>query len=330
MIAEFSSLIELSAALYLTISLDDLLLKRFWTPNYRKEIETKLGKIKELPSIAGRVVVSKADTMSYEEENKSRKRGALLFSLTVFLLLVSGFEEQFVTGMNELYSSAVGTMVLLFLVVYMLDGVLLRSWWGVLVFSIAIPLGCLLGGMVVTKSSPKVVSFLNVHQFDEILLMALLPVALLAPILWQLFRNWLYSRYYLDYLVKESRIKAEEYHTAVNCDPKKGHRMTNVEKVYQDAVGVALASGNQDRLIKPFLDILQSQLSQIEYVPTIIPLIKYSFSITKKPRLSNKRFNKLYTEYSNMQKPPKLDVFCKEKGIDYDLFHSMYLQRRKG
>lgn len=51
MISDFSSLIELFAAIYLTISLDDLLLRRFWTPDYKKKLESEFEKIK-MPEMA--------------------------------------------------------------------------------------------------------------------------------------------------------------------------------------------------------------------------------------------------------------------------------------
>ena len=45
MISNFSSLIELFAAICLTISLDDLLLRRFWTPDYEDKVKKEFANI---------------------------------------------------------------------------------------------------------------------------------------------------------------------------------------------------------------------------------------------------------------------------------------------
>ena len=66
MISDFSSLIELFAAIYLTISLDDLLLRRFWTPDYKKKLESEFEKIK-MPEMAKKTIIKRTeDYSSYE------------------------------------------------------------------------------------------------------------------------------------------------------------------------------------------------------------------------------------------------------------------------
>ena len=326
MIAEFSSLIELSAALYLTISLDDLLLKRFWTPDYGAQVQNEFKKI-QMPNIAKRATIDNANNLSTIEDNRSRKRGGLLFSLTVILLIISGFEEQIRGDVDAISASVEGTMICMFLLVYAFDNLFIRNWWHVLLFALFIPGSCLIIGQGVIALSPGFIASLESTEFDEKALRTVMLIALLAPVLWQLLRNWVYSKYYLQYIIGETKKKAGDYDAAIKCD---GHNLTDIAPQYLNVVGDTFAAGDRDRPITPFLNVLQDELSGIEYVPSIIPLIRYSFNLYKKPRLPKRKFEQYYVEYSQMQHPPKLEVFCRQRGIDYKSFRVLFKKRRYG
>ena len=156
-----------------------------------------------------------------------------------------------------------------------------------------------------------------------------LVFCLVFPVIWQLFRNWIYSRYYLEYILDQVIFKANEYNKALNCDPKKGHRVSGVAPVYLDAVGDAIASGKGDRLVKPFTDILQREMSTIEYVPSLLPLSKYSFKSYQDSHYSKKKLKKYYDMYNATQPHPKMEQFCTDNGIRYDLFHAYHIKQIK-
>lgn len=327
MIANFSSLIELFAAIYLTISLDDLLLRRFWTPDYEKKVTEEFEKIK-MPDLAKRPTIQNAAQLSVDVEKRSRKRGGLMFGLTVSLLIIIGFEEYFVS--LDLFCRA--SLLLLLIsgisLVYIFDYFFLKSWWSLLWVTLLMPL--FIG--VIAFVLPHFSICAKMNESDSggslvIVVKIVLVLALILPVVWQLFRNWMYTRYYLQYIIDQTSVKAKEYYMALRCDPSKGHKMSEIAQPYLNAVGKAVAAGNGDRPIKPFLDILQKELSKIEYVPTLYPLLKYSSQSYKKKHLSRRRLKKLYTKYKCYPKLPSMEKFCEDEKINYEAFKAYHLEQ---
>ncbi len=328
MISEFASFIELFAAIYLTISLDDLLLRRFWTPDYAKRLERGLESI-SIPNLAKRPTLSSAVASSKKEENRSRKRGALMFALMVLLLIIIGYEETISQigqiGQAFLYLS----LFVLTLIIYVFDFFFLRKWLGVLCAVIFLSLFviivcCFLPSVsfykaIANRESPLLVSYAK----------ASLVFTLVFPVFWQLLRNRIYTHYYLSYILGEVNDKANEYNNALMFDTKKGHKMSKVATPYLDVTGQAIASGDGDRPIKPFLDVLLGELSRIVYVPSLFPLLKYSYKTFRDGHYPKRKLKKYYKEYTSRNPLPKMEKFCEEKGIDYNAFHDFHIRRIK-
>ena len=328
MISNFSSLIELFAAIYLTISLDDLLLRRFWTPDYEDKVKKEFANIK-MPEIAKRPTYNSTGEYSTIEDGRSRKRGGLMFGYSMILLIIVGFEDYFKplgdlgqAGLLILFIGAV-------LVVYLFDGFFLKSWWGVLRATIWIPVS--IGLIVVVLSQLECYKPLAQEKYGCLVLIAqiLLVIALILPVIWQLIRNWLYTRYYLNYVTDQAREKAADYNAALACDPKKGHKVADVASVYHDAIVQAVAAGDGDRIITPFLDILKAELRQIEYVPSLLPLLRYSWNYNKKHNPSERKLKKLYKQHKDCTPIPKMEKFCKDNDIDLAVFRA-YHQKQIG
>ena len=209
MISDFSSLIELFAAIYLTISLDDLLLRRFWTPDYEKTVNTEFASIK-MPEIAKRPIIKTTGEYSAYEEKRSRKRGGLMFGLTVMLLIMIGFNEYF----SPLGQFGKATLLIVFLfielIIYVFDKSCLKSWWSVLCSSILIPV--ILGITALTLPETDSYKRLAEDSYEVLVLIAkiFMVATLVLPVIWQLIRNWLYSHYYLNYIADQTRVKAKE------------------------------------------------------------------------------------------------------------------------
>ena len=323
MISDFSSLIELFAAIYLTISLDDLLLRRFWTPDYEKTVNTEFAKIK-MPDIAKRPIIKTTGEYSAYEEKRSRKRGGLMFGLTVMLLIMIGFNEYlFPLGQ---FGKAIMLIVFLFteLIIYIFDKSCLKSWWSVLFSSILIP--AILGITALTLPETDHYKQLAEDNYGVLVLIAkiFMVATLVLPVIWQLIRNWLYSRYYLNYIVEQTWVKAKEYDTALRCDPKRGNKIADVALPYHDAVLEAVAAGDGDRVITPFLKVLESELKSIEFVPSLLPLIRYSFYYNKKYNPSTRRLRFLYNKYKKKSPMPKMEKFCEDHCIDTNVFRAYH------
>lgn len=328
MISGFASFIELFSAIYLTISLDDLLLRRFWTPDYAKRLELGLRSI-TMPELVKRPTVTAAADSSKREESRSRKRGMLLFALTVQLLIIIGCEDTLLNigqiGLSCLYC----LLFLLTLIFYVFDDLFLKTWKRVLLsvvfLSMFIVFYCYflpLIGLYKPYIDERIPLMNTVAKVAMIF-------TLLTPVLWQLIRNRIYTHYYLLYILNVVNEKAKEYSEALAFDTKKGHKMSDVAKPYLDVTGQAIASGDEDRSIKPFLDVLQRELSSITYVPSLLLLVKYSYKTYAESHYSKHKLDRLYKLYMSKKPLPKMEKFCEEEGIDYNALHGYHLRKLK-
>lgn len=322
MISELSSYIELFAAVYLTISLDDMLLKRFWTPDYKKEMESAFSNI-NMPELAKKQVFEKAQEISTIEEKRSRKRGVIMFCLSVLLLTIVGFESS----ISTIYGSCTEVLLTISLIVlsvllFLLDGCFLKTGWNVISQVILLPLLSLLSCYILGKITVLNESINNNSTFWEFMVKSLIYLSLLIPVLWQLFRNWIYTKFYLLYIVEQTSIKADEYNYAINYDQSKGDKMTKVSKLYMNFVAEKIAQGNQDRPITEFYKTLLNDLITVDYLPNSIPLIIYSRKMHRKYFPSNCKLKRLSKKYASLQKKPTLEEFCKENNVDCQCFKS--------
>lgn len=328
MISDFASFIELFSAIYLTISLDDLLLRRFWTPDYAKKLRNGLESI-SMPDIAKRPTVNAAAESYVKEEKRSRRRGTLMFSLTVLLLIVIGYENTISqigqVGQAGIYS----TLFLLTLVIYVFDEVFMKTWWRVLLSAGFLSLFVYVVYHIlpnidaikpyINGNCPVMASFAK----------AFLVFTLVFPVFWQLLRNRIYTHYYLSYILSEVSDRAKDYNDALAFDTRKGHKMSSVAKPYLDVTGQAISSGDGDRPIKPYLDVLQTELSSIVYIPSLLPLIKYSYKTYKRSHYSKRQLDKYYKLYKSRSPLPKMEKFCVEEGINFKALHDYHLHKIK-
>lgn len=325
MISDFSPLIELFAAIYLTITVDDLLFRRFWTPDYAKKLEKEMEQIK-MPAMAKRSTIEKASCLSSLEENRSRKRGAIMFGLSVILLVVIGFEEYFKPLGDIGQAGLLALLVLVVLIIYFFDDFLLKSWWSVLISVIIVPLSIGTAAIALPNISGYEVFAKEEHAGYILATRLFLVCSLILPVLWQLFRNWIYTRYYLGYIIGQTKDKAKDYNEALRYDHTK-QKVKDVALEYHDAVLQVVAAGSGDRQITPFLDILKENLAKIEFVPTIWPLLKDSYRSYKKNHVGRRKLKKLYKKYQTILPAPKMEKFCGDEGISFEKFKSYHLKQ---
>lgn len=322
MIGELSSFIELFAAVYLTISLDDLLLKRFWTPDYKNKMEESFKQIK-MPELAKKQSLKNTEGISALEETRSRKRGIILFCFSVSLLILIGLESGLSIKGKNYESVGIVLAAFLYLCVFTFDGFCLKTGWRVLIFGLSVPVLAILC-LVLLGRKVEMSAYLDSSSdvwftYAKIIII----LTLVTPVLWQLFRNWIYTRYYLLYVVEQTTMKAEEYDYAVNFNTQKGDKMTMVAKPYMDHVAISISQNDQDRDITPLLSTFLNELANVNYIPSIIPLMKSSFLMHKKYFPSKWRLRRLQTKYDSLgksSKKPSLELFCKENGVSLSLF----------
>ena len=317
---DLSSFIELFAAIYLTISLDDMLLKLFWTPDYKQQMEAAFSLI-NLPDIAKKRSFDRASSISSTEESRSRKRGVVMFSLCVLLLAIIGLEAVIPVLQTDALYVGILIMVALYLMAFSFDDLFLKSGWRVILVDVCAPVFSVGAVLILYFCNPFSVFSPDSNNTEgirtwELITKVVVVVFLILPVIWQLFRNWLYTRFYLLYIVEETSIKSKEYNYAIHFDPKRGDKMTMVAKSYQNFVAENIVQGEQDRQITPFMNMLMGEIDQLEFMPGIAPLIRHSFMMHRKYYPSKCRLKRLSGSYDSQMKKNTLDEFCQINNVD--------------
>ena len=94
MISQFSSFIEFLAAIYVSMSLDNDFCKRFWTPDFFKEIDNVFGDFQIENKLVYDKIKGSIKDKSENIQNSSLKRGGFMLGFCVFLLIYIGFEDE--------------------------------------------------------------------------------------------------------------------------------------------------------------------------------------------------------------------------------------------
>ncbi len=261
--SSFSSLIEFVAAIYVTMSLDTLFSKSFWTPDYVKKVERTLNAV----GIPSALITKLSEVISATSANEQRKGsllGMMMLMYSVSLLICIGFEPTQIHNDASVigYNNAIT-----------LSAIIIFAWFVILSFcknfSFKIIL-CVYGITVVIS----LVSYLllNIVAYINTPIQGIIVVgALLFPIIIQLFRNWLYSTIYLKYMEQKVGGCYEKYAKAVDFN---GEEITSIDTKYQNAVHAAMISkDSQDKRIGDFVRILEDDVSQYVKVPSAYLLL---------------------------------------------------------
>lgn len=230
MISEFSSLLEFYAAIYVSMCLDNEVCKRFWSPDYYRNIEANL----KMYPFSNQTTffdnfISDIITVREELELCSRRKGAYLLSVCVLFLMYIGFEDDW-SGLDNI-NEAICITLILTLVVSLLYKTLLRKWKSVLFWLV---LQCvvvmIIGEIPALREEPF---FCGISEALERNVKPIFLFSISFPILFQLFENWLYSGIYRSYISYNIQ---QEYNTYESS--KKGIEQgikESIDKAYLQA-----------------------------------------------------------------------------------------------
>lgn len=316
MIGSLSSFIELFAAIYLTITLDDLLLKRFWTPDYTLEMENAISGIK-LPNIAKNDVLKMSRSILQDEDKRSRRRGGLMFYSAVLMLILIGFESG-----SKGYSTVEGVTLILYSlfisISYIFDEIFLRSTLKVIISIIVSTILAVFFGLSVSCCDKLACLSTIVPKLSNLVKFIIIAF-LILPVLWQLLRNLIYTRFYLRYIVYVIDKKAKEYNYAVEYDRSKGSQMSLVARPYMDIVADKIATSDRDRTITPFFNVLKAELLSVDYSPNIANLFRSSIRIHRRMCPTKRTLDRLCKKYNSSSRITIKD-FCEEHNVDINVF----------
>lgn len=95
MMNELNTIVQFLSAIYLTITIDSLMFKRFWTPNLYGIVSEELKKYDfALSSPVRQQLLSVIKGYGNEVDEKSRRRGSYFLALCITMLFVFSIETS--------------------------------------------------------------------------------------------------------------------------------------------------------------------------------------------------------------------------------------------
>lgn len=168
-------------------------------------------------------------------------------------------------------------------------------------------------------------------------------VTISLPIIVQMLRNWLYSHLYLKYVESHIYKCMNEYNAARAF--KTGDDISEIAVIYHNAVNHKVSNfKKEDEFIRDVSVIVSNEITKETKMPSLSLLVKTYFSRNKielvqlveqdysamlsesvggsigKHSNESEMYEKYHQEYIHTNPIPKMDKFCKDKGIDYQKF----------
>ncbi len=192
LLSHFSSFIEIIAAVYISMCIDDVL-KGFWTTKYYKDLEDVLKKyyLENHDNFINRIVESnkkKAESIAMYMKN----RAIFFFILCMIILYLSGFEESKIQDVLPLVQETMLITVVFSFILMFFNRFFFASKARTAV------------GIILVVLLSTLTSLANYYWFGIYIPSAyvvhVVLLFLISPVLWQAFVCWTYSGPYRDYI----------------------------------------------------------------------------------------------------------------------------------
>lgn len=272
MISNLSSLIQLFATIYLTMSLDNEFLVHFWAPNYFTKIDEAFESF-DLPQEAKQVAISSTTPIAKSFEKRMMKRGIFMFVISVFLLIIIGFEKGLVahTGYLGLSCSYI-LFAIITICFFFYDRVFLEGpLYGYSRVSFFLAFYVFL--ILLVPYSAWYGSFWMQFSFEfKVVAKVLIVIAIVLPVIWQLFVNWLYSYYFSTYVIPKLSKEVDEYKKALRFDVIHDD-VKDLKTCYQELIIQRLTAQSEDLSIELFLKEFKNEVSKIDFYPVYPKLL---------------------------------------------------------
>lgn len=267
MISNFSPLLEVFAAIYFTIGFDNIILKRFWNPDFYNIINKTLIDL-NTPSIIVDKIRDELSGVAHKEDIQSRRRGRFLLVILICLFVVIAYENTLLKTDNFNISLSISLTIALLVVIF--DSFCLKRLRRMLLSIMIVFLSFILVYKYCTDFPDNFCSII-----DTIMPLILL-ITTIGPAAWQLMRNYMYTTVYSSYLKKNLAEEIDHYNTAYEVDKTDG----DINKVHKDYRNILYKSAKKhddtiDDLLSDLLDVLSSKLSIAIKIPSIYKILWY-------------------------------------------------------
>lgn len=289
MLSNYSSFLELLAGVYFSMCLDNVLTQKIWTVDYfaafRRSLEgmTFGGNT----SIATEVVDNNRDLISMMQA-KLTKKSVYMLAFISLMLLSCGFEADKgnCTTVSNVYLFVLVETIAVSIVL-LFSNYIFGTWKRTWVATI-IPLTV----CAILSIIPTVVNIFNSTlciPTRSIVYFVLFVV--IYPILWQIFKVWVYKSLFFDYVNCEMIKVRNEYETVLSII-ENGGDTTKLPKEYGEILQhntIKLkkekAQKAIDSSISAYSELLQSKLRKIGYETSLFTVFLSSFK--RKPKVED-------------------------------------------
>lgn len=332
MISEMSELVGFIGAIYFTMTVDNLLFKRFWTPDLYGLIKTSLKKFDfTLSTPLKESLLLSVQSNSKAVEMRARYRGAYFLCFSIFLLIYGSFESSI--------DYTVGYVILLLFIIVIS---ILISIFGIfnwtrlkdLIVSISIlPIIYMIGYCVISIDSVAVFFDNNLGSaigvLSRICKLSIILI-LFIPILSRLFINWLNSNIYTDFLVKNLNSEYLKYKSTEEGIASKDERKCSPEYDHVFKRIYLSDSMSSDEVMTEFKNTLINRLKVIFTPKSWWDLVLFSFSLEHKTPLpetiktdgvyplpeSDKNSYEMHCQIFSKMRDITIKEYCKKNYID--------------
>lgn len=317
MMSDLNTIVQFLAAIYVTITIDNLMFKRFWTPDIYLIVESELSHFDFALSTPKRrslldSIKRKANTI----DSQSRKRGAYFVLLCISLLILFSFEEYITEKVKAIFYLSLFVSICIAFLLYILGIFCWNRWRSIfvsystivvifLIIILALPnvehLNCLL---LWSKEYSS-----HLLLLDKILTLILLTF----PLVLRLYINWVNSFVYVTYLNCKLRDEFTAYKTTK--DAIKNKNKEGCDSRYDDVYKQAYYSNTEDSVDTGLINKVVDNLVDICKPLNTVALIRYRFSkeFTNNGEIEQAAGGKEYIL-------PKEDMYC----LDYSTYLSEY------
>ena len=255
------------------MSFDHQFLSFFWA-DFPKKIVKELSSL-NMPKEAERVVFTSSDFLFQSFDNRTRKRGTFMFIITVFLLIVVSFAKEIITYSGS-FSLSCGLVLfaLMIILLYLFDRQIMKKWLMEYVCIIFILTFFCVWIVVAPRLLSCETRMLSIPVLNSAAVV-LVILAIIIPVVWQLFVNWLYSNFYLNYVISTVSDEVREYNNALNYKP--GDDIDRIKKCYKNLVVQRLATKSEDKPVTPLLNAFKNEVLKLNFYPNFGPLVRISW-----------------------------------------------------
>lgn len=202
----FSSLLEVFTAIYVSMFLDEILVN-IWTPDYKQKI-SQLIKGMNIPAINFFVVKVEKSIGDHAQEigGHMKRKAAFFFVFCISFLLLAGLEVH--SQILPKYGYMIVTLLSVFGFTFMFTGRWMFCKYRYVVLSIAVYVVLFLL-LYFSSATEMLYEYPYFQNIDDKTATCCFLAVLSVPILWQLFLIWVYSKLYKGYM--QEKISTEAY-----------------------------------------------------------------------------------------------------------------------